>query len=131
RQGDTIREVFPLAVQHPVIAVHKGNPKNIHALADLLREDVKLALANPEAASISRVSRKALGDTWEKLAAHVTVMKPTVTEIASDITLGTVDAGILWDATVPQFQETQAIEVPELSSQKENASACVLAFSAQ
>ncbi|MEP6669518.1 MAG: substrate-binding domain-containing protein [Chthoniobacter sp.] len=131
RKGDTIREVLPLAVQHPVIAVHKGNPKNVLALADLLRDDVKVALANPEAASISRVSRKALGETWEKLAAHATVMKPTVTEIAADVSLGTVDAGIIWDATAAQFKETQAIDVPELEKSKENASACVLSFSTQ
>jgi ABC-type molybdate transport system substrate-binding protein len=58
-------------------------------------------------------------------------MKPTVTDIATDLSLGTVDAGILWDAIVAQFKDIQAVEVPELSSQKENASACVLAFSTQ
>jgi molybdenum ABC transporter molybdate-binding protein len=131
RKTESIREVFPLAVQHPVIAVRKGNPKNIHSLNDLLRDDVKLALANPEAASISRVSRKALGDTWTKLAEHVTVMKPTVTDIAADVSLGTVDAGIIWNATAAQYGDTQAIDVPELSSHPENASACVLAFSTQ
>lgn len=131
RKGDTIREVLPLAVQRPVIAVHKGNPKNIQTLADLLRDDVKVALANPEAASISRVSRKALGETWNKLAAHATVMKPTVTEIAADVSLGTVDAGIIWDSIATQFKDTQAVEAPELASIKENASVCVLAFTTQ
>ena len=131
RKTETIREVFPVAVQHPIIAVRKGNPKHIQSLADLLRDDVKVALANPEAASISRVSRKALGDTWEKLAARATVMKPTVTEIAADVSLGTVDAGIIWDATAAQFKETQVVEVPELSDRKENASACVLSFCTQ
>ena len=55
RKFDVIREVLPLVRQHPVIAVRKGNPKNIHAIADLLREDVRLAVANPDAASIARV----------------------------------------------------------------------------
>lgn len=131
RQAGVVSEVFPIAVQRPVIAVRKGNPKNIHALDDLLRDDVKIALANPEAASISRVSRKALGDKWDKLAAHATVMKPTVTEVAADVNLGTVDAGIIWDTVAAQFKETQAVEVPELSGIKENASACVLTFTAQ
>ena len=131
RKTDSIREVFPVAIQHPVIAVRKGNPKNIQAIADLLRDDVKVALANPEAASISRVSKKALGETWEKLAAHATVMKPTVTDIATDVTLGTVDAGIVWDAISAQFKETQPVEVADLSKIHENASACVLSFSTQ
>lgn len=131
RKAEVVREVFPIAVQRPVLAVRKGNPKHIRTLDDLLREDVKTALANPEAASISRVSRKALGDKWDKLAAHATVMKPTVTEVAADVNLGTVDAAIIWDTVTAQFKDTQAIEVPELSGIKENASACVLSFSTQ
>jgi len=131
RKAEVVREVVPIAVQRPVLAVRKGNPKHIHTLGDLLREDVKTALANPEAASISRVSRKALGEKWDKLAAHATVMKPTVTEVAADVNLGTVDAAIIWDTVTAQFKDTQAVEVPELSSIKENASACVLTFSTQ
>ena len=130
RKADVVREVIPLAKQRPVIAVRAGNPKHIHTIADLLRDDVKLALANPEAASISRVSRSALGDTWTKLAARAAVMKPTVTEIAADLSLGAVDAAIVWDSTVPQFK-LNAIEVPELAARSENASATVLNFCTQ
>ena len=128
---DVIREVLPLVRQHPVIAVGAGNPKNIHGIADLLRDDVKLALTNPDAASISRVSRAALGETWTKLAARAAMMKPAVTEVASDLSLGSVDAAILWDATVPQFKGIEAVEAPELSSREENASAAVLTACAQ
>jgi molybdate transport system substrate-binding protein len=130
QKADVIREVLPLAKQRPVIAVRTGNPKNIHAVTDLLRDDVKVALANPEAASISRVSRSALGDMWPKLAARAAVMKPTVNEIASDLSLGAVDAAIIWDSTVGQFK-LEAVEVPELSARSENASVCVLSYCAQ
>ncbi|MEO6785844.1 MAG: substrate-binding domain-containing protein [Chthoniobacteraceae bacterium] len=130
RKNGVIREVLPLARQHPVIAVRPGNPKNIRTVADLLRDDVKVALANPDAASISRVSRTALGEMWPKLAAHAAVMKPTVTEIAADLALGTVDAAIIWDSAVAQFK-VQAVEVPELSSRSENTSACVVEFCTQ
>jgi len=130
RKADLVREVLPVAVQRPVIAVRPGNPKSIRAVSDLLRDDVKVALANPEAASISRVSRAALGETWEKLAAHAAVMKQTVSEIASDLNLGAVDAAIIWDSTVTQFK-LEAIPVPELAERQEKASACVLSFSAQ
>ncbi len=131
QKADVIREVLPLAKQKPVIAVRAGNPKGIKSVADLLRDDVKVALANPEAASISRVSKVVLGDTWTKLAARAAVMKPTVTEIAADLALGTVDAAIVWDSIVTQFKGTQAVEVPELSAHSENASATVLTFCAQ
>jgi molybdate transport system substrate-binding protein len=130
RKAEVIREVLPLAKQKPVIAVRTGNPKNIHAIADLLRNDVKVALANPDAASISRVVRSVLGDAWTKLAAHAAVMKPTVTEVAADVSLGTVDAAIIWDSVVGQFK-VEAIAVPELSARSESASATVLNFSTQ
>jgi molybdenum ABC transporter molybdate-binding protein len=127
RNRQLIEEVVPIAVQHPVIAVSKGNPKSIRSLADLTRADVKLALANPECASISKVTRILLEPRWDTLAAKAAVMKPTVTEIAADLQLGAVDAAILWDATVPQFKDLEAIEVPELAKHRENASAAVLA----
>ena len=131
RKYDVIREVLPLVSQSPVIAVRAGNPKNIRAIADLLRDDVKLALTNPDSASISRVSQAVLGETWKKLAARAAMMKPAVTEVAADLSLGTVDAAILWDATVPQFKDIEAIAVPELSSHSENSSAAVLTACAQ
>ncbi len=130
RKTGVLREVLPLAKQHPVIAVRAGNPKHIRTVADLLRDDVKVALANPDAASISRVSRTALGDTWPKLAAHATVMKVTVTEVAADVALGSVDAAIIWDSIAAQFK-VDAVEVPELSSRIENASVCVTEFCQQ
>ncbi|MBI3876064.1 MAG: molybdate ABC transporter substrate-binding protein, partial [Verrucomicrobia bacterium] len=126
-----VREAIPLARQRPVIAVRAGNPKNVHAIADLLRDDVKVAVANPEAASIGRVTKAALTNLWPQLAAHVAVMKPTVTEIASDLALGAVDAAIVWDSTVPQFKGLEAVTVPELSSRVESSSIAVLTFCQQ
>ncbi len=131
RKADAIRESIPLVRQHPVIAVRAGNPKSIRALGDLLRADVRVALTNPEATSIGRVTKAALGTGYDVLAAHATVMKPTVTDIASDLTLGAVDAAIVWDATVPQFVGLAAVEVPELSARIENATAAVLASCTQ
>ena len=130
RKGGLIREVLPLAKQHPVLGVRSGNPKNIRTVADLLRDDVKLALANPDAASISRVSRTVLGEMWPRLAARAAVVKPTVSEVATDLALGTVDAAIIWDSIAAQFK-VEAVEVPGLSSRIENASACVTEFCTQ
>ena len=125
-----IKEVLPLAIQTPVIAVAKGNPKNIHALDDLMRADVRVALANPEAASIGKITRAATGAKWEELKSKAAVMKPTVTEIAGDLSLGTVDAAIIWDSIVGQFK-LEAIHVPELDAKPEKASAAVLTASTQ
>jgi molybdenum ABC transporter molybdate-binding protein len=136
RRFELVREVLPLAKQHPVIAVTAGNPKKIATLEDLLQPGLKVALANPEATSIGRITKTLLskiprGDKtfWDLLAAHVTVMKPTVTEIAADLSLGTVDAAITFDSTLGQFPKLQGVEVSPLGEHVETASAGVLAFS--
>lgn len=126
-----IKEVVPLAAQHPVVAVKKGNPKGIHAIDDLLKDGVKFALPNPDAASIGKVSRRLLGARWDGLSSKAAVMKPTVSEVAADVQIGAVDAAIVWDATVPQFKELEAIEVPELTKHRENASVAVLSYCTQ
>ena len=128
RKFGVIREVIPLARQHPVIAVQKGNPKGIKNLNDLLRENVRLALANHEAASIGKATVAVLGEGYAPFASHAVVTKPTVTEIANDLKLGAVDAAILWDSTVNSFTGLEAIEVPVLAARVENASATVLSF---
>ncbi|MFA6544879.1 MAG: substrate-binding domain-containing protein [Limisphaerales bacterium] len=131
RKLGVVREVLPLARQTPVIAVRAGNPKNIRALADLLRADVKVALANPEAASIGKATRAALGPQWDAMARHAAVMKPTVNEIAGDLALGAVDAAVVWDSIVGQFKGLAAVHVPELDAKVENASATVIAAGTQ
>ena len=139
-----VRERIPLATMQPVIGVKAGNPKNIKSVRDLLREDVRVALGSPDAASIGRQTRRFLEPTgeWEPLKARVEgsgVFKPTVNQVANDIKLGAVDAGVIWDATAAQYEEIdsipvaafaknpQMIEVGVLSSSKQPTTALALA----
>lgn len=131
RKAGVIQEVIPLAKQRPVIAVRKGNPLGVKKLEDLYRADLKVAIANPEAASIGKLTKKAFGADWERFSKKVTVMKPTVTEIAADLAINAVDAAILWDATVHQFKNIEAVEVPELTAFEDVVSAAVLTSSTQ
>ncbi|MCA9446962.1 MAG: molybdate ABC transporter substrate-binding protein, partial [Candidatus Omnitrophica bacterium] len=94
-----VKEAIPLALMRPVLAVKKGNPKNIHAIEDLLRDDVKTALGNPDQAAIGKTTRKLLEDSgyWDRVQGHVTktgVFKPTVPEVANDVKIGSVDVGV-------------------------------------
>ncbi len=114
-----VKEVIPLAKIRPVIAVAKGNPKQIKTLDDLLKPDVKIALANPTAASVGKLSKKVLQQTghWDQIEKKTTVFKPTVMDIATDVRLGAVDAAIVWDSTVKQMSgELEAVHVPEFDA---------------
>lgn len=128
-----LAEVLPLARQRPVIAVAKGNPKGIHGLEDLWRSDVRVSFANPEAASIGRTVKALLQKSgqWAELEKHVTVFKPTVNDIINDVKIGSVDAGVVWDATARQYPELAAVEAPAFQPALETISIGVLNFSKQ
>ena len=123
---ELVRETIPLVTQTPVIAVQLGNPKSIKDIDDLMRPDVRVALANPESASISKVVKRVLGEAWEPLTKKAAVMKPTVTEIASDLAIGAIDAAIVWDSTTPQFRGLESVSIPTFQSSPERASIAVL-----
>ena len=131
RKTELVKEVVSFLVQTPVIAVKKGNPKTLKTFADLYREDVKVALANPETASIGKSTRAVAGAGWEALSAKVAVMKPTVTEIAADLSLGAVDTAVVWEALTRQFEGIECIHVSELDARQERSSTAVLSVSSQ
>jgi molybdenum ABC transporter molybdate-binding protein len=132
-------DTMPMAHQRPVIAVRKDSDKKIESIEDLLREDVRVSIANPDQAAVGKATRKQLlkakvGDTnrWEQLEAHVTksgVFKPTVNDVATDVVIGTVDAAIVWGSTVamPKYKEDlKGISVPELDNDPNLISIAVL-----
>ena len=121
-----IQERLELLRQYPVVAVAEGNPKSIESMDDLWRDDVRVAVGNPEAASIGKATQKGLGAHWDDFAPRIAVTKPTVTEIATDLTLGAVDAAIVWNSTVPQFEGLEALRLPEFDAQAEIAGVAVL-----
>jgi molybdenum ABC transporter molybdate-binding protein len=107
-------ERIPVAAMRPVLAVKKGNPKGIHSIRDLVRDDVRAALANPGQAAVGQKTRKLLEEAgvWKAVEEQVTrtgVFKPTVSEVANDVKLGSVDVGIVWDSTVAQYPELEAV----------------------
>lgn len=128
-----IQETQPLAYIKPVIAVSKGNPKRIKNIEDLSREDLKVAIANPDAASIGRLTKKMLmtSEQWEKIEKNITVFMPTVNEVANTIKLGSADAGIIWDATANQYDEIDIVSVPIFEKNIKTITIGVLSFSNQ
>ena len=113
-----VRESLPVARIRPVIVVPRGNPKNIRTANDLLRQDVRVALGNPDAAAVGKKARKLMkaAGHWESLSKNVVVFTPTVNEIATAVKIGSADAGIVWDATVSQYSELEAVRIPELDA---------------
>ena len=134
REKGLVREFVPIAHQYPVIAVRKGNPKHIRGLVDLQRDDVQLSLADPDRAAVSKVTRKLLKPSgqWEPIWKRVAVQRGTVNEVANDVAkLASGDAGIVWNATVGQYDDLEMISVPELEQSPNQITIGVLESSKQ
>lgn len=114
RKQRLVDEAIPLARVRAVIVFRKGNPKGIESLDDLFRDDVSVALGNPDAASIGKLVRDVLTESgqWEELERKARVFKPTVNEVANDVKLGAVDAGIVWDATLANYPDLEMVGAP-------------------
>jgi molybdenum ABC transporter molybdate-binding protein len=117
RAQDLVDEAIPLATMRPVLVVKQGNPAGVSSVRDLLRPEVRTALGNPGAAAVGKLARQLLTEAgvWadvEKAVRSRGVFKPTVNEVANDVKLGTVEAGIVWDATANQYPELEALPLP-------------------
>jgi molybdate transport system substrate-binding protein len=133
REKDLLADEFPLAKMQAVVAVPKGNPQKIERLADLLRDDVRVAQASFEGAAIGKMTREVLTKIgqWDALHDHTHVFTTTVNEVANNVKIGAVDAGIVFDAVLHDYDSLEAITIPELAPATAHISAATLAGSRQ
>jgi molybdate transport system substrate-binding protein len=102
-----------VAYHVPVIAVQKGNPKNITSLADFARPGLKIALGDANATAIGKAGTK----MFKKLNIAAAVEKnvvtrtPTINELTVIMNMGQADAAIL---TLDQIDAARvdAIAIP-------------------
>ncbi len=131
QQKGLAAESIPLATMRPVIIVANTTDWKINSIDDLLQPGLRVACGNPESAAIGKKTKKLLkqsGD-WQALDKQIQasgVYKPTVNEVANDVKLGSVDAGIVWDTTAAQYDELRAIHIPELEAGVARVEICVL-----
>lgn len=130
KQNLTLGEPVEFCQLLPVILVKKGNPKVIRELADLSRLGLKLALADASSA-IGKVQLELF--KMNGLAAGAirknTVYEPAmVTDVALAVKLGTVDAGLVWDAVGAQYSDaTDMVRIPADKNRSSRVAACALA----
>jgi molybdate transport system substrate-binding protein len=120
RDKGLLAESLELALMKPLIAVRNDNT-SVTSTESLASPQVRVALGNPEATAIGKKTRRLLtrSDHWDSINKNVTengVFKPTVNDVANDIVLGSVDAGIIWDSTVTQYDKLRGVSTPELDA---------------
>ncbi len=122
-------EPVPLAILRPVIAVPRDNPLGIHALADLARLGLRIGLGDPKSVAVGIAAERLLAGRpdREAILGNVRSRALNVNEIGSQIALGALDAGIVWDATVPLFAgKLEAVVLPESAAQRSVVAGAVL-----
>ncbi len=113
-----VRETLTLSKLQPILAVAAGNPLGLDSTSSILQPNVRLGLANPDAAAVGKIAKKVYSQTgdWATVAEHCKVYKPTVNEIANDVVIGSIDAAIVWDSTIALIERLEAVELPEFSN---------------
>ncbi|MCA9128456.1 MAG: substrate-binding domain-containing protein [Planctomycetales bacterium] len=129
RSSGLVAEVLPLARMQAVVAVPKGNPQNIKSFADLLRPEIQLIQASPDATAIGKVTRKLLSESgqWERLDKATRAYRTTVNDVANDVLIGAANAGIVYDAVLHTYPDLEFVELPELLQANSQVSIGVIA----
>ncbi len=102
-----------VAYHVPVIAVQKGNPKQILSLRDLARPGLRLALGDANATAIGKSGAKLFKrlNITADVEKNVVTRTPTINELTVIMTLGMADAALLTQDQVDP-QKLDAVSIP-------------------
>lgn len=115
KEKKLVSTTIPMASQTAVLAVAKGNARGVKSITDLQKPEVRLAITNPEAVAVGKLTRTALGNaTWDALARKAVLTAATITEAANAIKAGAADAAFVFDSTLSQYPEFEQVTCPEL-----------------
>lgn len=125
-----------LGKMHGVLISQQEADASKTNLAGWLQEKPKFSFALPEVAAIGRVTQQSLisAGQWEplhKLVVTQGVYRTTVTEVANDVAMGTVDVGIVWNVVAKRYESLNAYELPELAEAEATVAIACLKTSQQ
>ena len=132
REKGLLAEAIPVNQLRAGLAVAKGNPHGISSLQDLLdKKDLKIGLANPDAASVGKFTKKVLSQHkyWQAIEERVKndgVFTGTVNELTNNLKLSSIDVGIVWDAVAAQYPELDFVALAEFDAKAKNTTIGIL-----
>ncbi len=110
KQAIDPQTVKSVAYMIPVIAVQKGNPKNIQTLADLARPGIKVAVTRQETTLLGKYAPEIFAKTGltEEIGKNIVTEAARPDNLLTMLVMGQIDAGIIWHFY--QFQADDRIE---------------------
>ncbi len=103
---------YTMAVIKPTLAVQKGNPKNIHGLKDLLREDIKVGLSHRTYSMRGKIiwaimEKHGMADAMRERA----IFEERTHTLVNQLKIGAVDVATLWDAPAKAMEEIEDVPI--------------------
>ncbi len=114
RRTGRVLDRAEIATLRPCIIVAQGNPLKIASLRDFARPDVRVAVGNPEACQVGRVTAAMLAAAGVDAPALRAKESLTVSELGLWVSLRDVDAAVVWEATAAALGT--AVEVVPIAS---------------
>jgi molybdate transport system substrate-binding protein len=115
RQGVGVRQSWCVASLTPTLAVLKGNPKQIHALADLAKPGIRVGMTDAQSTISSHIVAVMLEKSGltEAVNANVVLHVPAGRYLVSALADDKIDAGFVWNAVVyGNRDKIEAVDVP-------------------
>ena len=107
---NVIADSFPVAAQFPVIAVRENSDLNLNSVDDLsslLKLQIKIGVGSKASAIGFETKRLAkIQNCSDLLLVRRTAEFENVVSMAQALSIGSVDAAIVWDSTVHQFNQS-------------------------
>jgi len=129
---DLLAERLPLARMKAVVLLHSRIAVAPASLGDLYKHTKSIAQANVDASAIGKLTKQHLARTemWKPLERRTAGFKGTVNAVGNAVKIGSVDAGIVWDAVAFQYPDCRTVSLPELDGIRARVEVGVLKTSA-
>ena len=121
-----------IATLVPVIAVPRGNPKQIRSLEDLARPGLRVGIGDPETVCVGAVALRLFREAGllERIEPNLVVHAKSCEDTAAVLALGQVDVAIGWDVFDDwRPQDIAVVSLPPaLRAQTDHVVGAVAAF---
>ena len=108
-----IEESLTVSFFVPTLIVPKGNPKGIRSVGNLTNQTLRVALGNPEACQIGRISVRILKNAGVEFEDLHAMESMTVNELGIWVKMNHADVAIVWDAIAMNISESvEIIKIP-------------------
>ncbi|MCU0857216.1 MAG: molybdate ABC transporter substrate-binding protein [Pontiellaceae bacterium] len=111
--------VVPLVSHVPAIAVVRGNPQGISSLSDLSRAGLAVAMGDPDACAIGKITKALLAKNGiSGVDGNIKVIAPTVNQLLLYIAAGKADAAVIWEDLVAWGETSESISVVRIPEEQ-------------